>query len=298
MGTARAFVIACALVGRCAAISAQPREFPRERREVAVVATVTDRDHHLVSGLTADDFEIRDNGQPRPIIGFDASRQPLSVTVMVDRSDSLSRGPVGVRASAARFIADLQPDDEARVCAFAGDITCSPRFTTDHDELAQQVRQFPTGFGTRLFDAVWSALDAMEMVPAGRRRVIVVFSDGEDNRGRTAFRHLMTRARSLDVMVYGIGLQTRIDDGDDIVSSRPDLTLMPLATETGGGYYEPGNPGELERTVTRIEKELRHQYVLAFYPVPDPDRSHRLDVRTTRQDLRVRSRRHFSTVGG
>ena len=215
----------------------------------------------------------------------------------MDRSDSLSIGPKGVRAAAARFISDLLPNDEARVCAFAGYVVCSPRFTTDHNELAQEVRHSPSGFGTHLLDALWSALDGMDMTPVGRRRVIVVFSDGEDNGSRTLFSHLMDRLRARDVMVYGIGLQTRFDDGDNFVSSRPDLTLMPLAIETGGNYDEPENHRELKGSVTRIEEELRHQYVLTFNSVSNADRLHRLDVRATQPNLRVRTRRRFSTFG-
>ena len=135
------------------------------------------------------------------------------------------------------------------------------------------------------------------MTPVDRRHVIVVFSDGEDNGSRTLFSHLMDRLRARDVMVYGIGLQTRFDDGDDFVSSRPDLTLMPLAMETGGNYDEPENRSELDGSVTRIEEELRHQYVLTFNPVSNADRLHRLDVRATQPNLRVRSRRRFAVPG-
>ena len=145
MWTARALVVACAVVGECLAISAQPVEPAGEAHTVAIVATVTDHDHHLVSGLSSGDFDVQDNGQTRPHMAFDADRWPLSVTVLVDRSDSLRRPEGRARCSRA-FHYDLQPNDEARVCAFAGYVVCSPRFTTDHDELAQDVRHSPSGF--------------------------------------------------------------------------------------------------------------------------------------------------------
>jgi hypothetical protein len=105
----------------------------------------------------------------------------------------------------------------------------------------------------------------------------------------------MDRARESDVMVFGIGLLTRIDDGDDIVSSRPDRTLMPLATETGGAYYEANNHSELESIVTRIEEELRNQYVLMFTPTSGVDLNHHIHVLATRANLRVRTRRRLPT---
>ena len=298
MRTAGTFVLACAVVGLRAATVAQPLEPAREPQKVAIVATVTDRHQRPVSGLSSTDFEVQDNGHAYVPIAFDAGRWPLSVTVVLDRSDSLSIGPTGVRAAAARLITELQPNDDARLCAFARNIACSPGFTTDHEELALEVRHLRTGFGNLLFDTIWSALDPLPTAQAGRRRVIVVFSDGEDNGSRAVFRHLMDRARSRDVMVYGIGLQTRIDDGDDVVSSRPDLTLMPLATETGGNYYEANNHLELEDIVTRIEEELRNQYVLIFTPASNVGLNHRLHVLATRANLRVRTRRHLSAGEG
>ena len=151
------------------------------------------------------------------------------------------------------------------------------------------MRRLQTRFGGRLFDDISSTLDAIQATPVGRRRVIVIFSDGEDTGSRTSLRHLMDRARALNVMVYGIGLMTRFDDDDDIVSSRPDRTLMPLARVTGGGYYEPDNRSELERIVARIEEELRHQYVLTFSPVSGAG-SHRIHVLATQPNLKVRTR--------
>jgi VWFA-related protein len=287
-------IAACAVAAETLAIGVEPTNPDDKPQQIAVVATVTDRDHRVVSGLTPADFEVREDGHPRRLIGFDPSRRPLSVTLMVDRSDSLWLAPRGVRAAAARFLTDLLPSDEARVCGFTGDIVCSPRFTRDHDALAEEVSHLKTGFGTRLYDAVSSTLDAMQQIPQGRRRLIVIFSDGEDNGSRMMFHDVIERARERDVMIYGIGLQTRIDNGDDIVSSRPDRTVMPLALETGGDYYEPAKSPDLVSIVARIEQELRHQYVLTFAP-SNADRTHRIQVRTTQPNLHVRARERLST---
>jgi Ca-activated chloride channel family protein len=294
MWTACAIVAACAVAAESLAMGVEPARGDGKPQRIAVVATVTDGAHRVVSGLTPADFVVREDGHPRPLSGFDPSRRPLSVTVMVARSDSLWLAPKGVRAAAARFLTDLLPGDEARVCGFTGDIVCSPRFTRDHDALAQEVDRLKTGFGTRLYDAVSSTLDAMRLTPPGRRRLIVIFSDGEDNGSRLMFHDVIERAREDDVMVYGIGLQTRIDDGDDIVPSRPDRTIRPLAAETGGGYYEPAKSQDLVSIVARIEEELRHQYVLTFAPVSDAAGSHRIEVRSTAPNLRVRAREQWS----
>ena len=165
MRTARTFVLACAVVGLRAATVAQPLEPAREPHKVAIVATVTDRHQHPVSGLSSTDFEVQDNGHAYVPIAFDAGRWPLSVTVVLDRSDSLSIGPTGVRAAAARFITELQPNDEARLCAFARNIACSPGFTTDHEELALEVRH-----SVRVSAAGSSTRSGPRSIPCRRRK--------------------------------------------------------------------------------------------------------------------------------
>ena len=65
------------------------------------------------------------------------------------------------------------------------------------------MRRSQTGFGSRLFDAIASGIEAMTVVPADRRRVLLVFSDGEDRGSRTRLRAVIDRARAMDVMVYG-----------------------------------------------------------------------------------------------
>jgi hypothetical protein len=94
-------------------------------------------------------------------------------------------------------------------------------------------------------------------------------------------------------MVYGIGLQTRYYDGEDFVDSRPDRTLMTLAAETGGGYFEPDKASDLMSTVERIGRELRSQYLLAFRSSSPDGRVHRLRVRMRASTLKVRARRSY-----
>ena len=214
-----------ALIWSCGPAAAQPQA-RSDGNLVRVVATVTDRDNHLVSNLVPADFEIEDDGKRQTLTSFDAAVRPVTVTVIVDRSDSMSLGPDGVRAAAERFVTGLLPGDQARICAFAKlrrvlswvhnrSRRACPRRASLQDRIRQSaVRRIASG------------IEAMTVVPADRRRVLLVFSDGEDSGSRTTLRAVIERARALDVMVYGIGLQTRYYDGDDFVDSRPERTLM------------------------------------------------------------------------
>ena len=102
---------------------------------VRVFVTVTDRDGRLVTTLTRDDFEVRDEGKPQPITLFDNTPQPIRLIVMLDVSGSMEGNLPLLRAAAAQLFARLRPDDVARVGTFGREVTISPSFTHDPDEL-------------------------------------------------------------------------------------------------------------------------------------------------------------------
>src|SRR5215472_4217084 len=102
---------------------------------VRVFVTVTDRDGRLVTTLTRDNFEVRDRGQPQPLTQFDKTPQPIRLIVMLDVSGSMEGNLPLLRAAATQLFSRLLPDDEARLGSFGRDITISPSFTRDPDEL-------------------------------------------------------------------------------------------------------------------------------------------------------------------
>ena len=57
---------------------------------VTIHASVRDRQGRLITGLTPSDFEIRDNGQIRPILSLRSDRDsPISLAFVVDMSGSM-----------------------------------------------------------------------------------------------------------------------------------------------------------------------------------------------------------------
>src|SRR6185295_9577488 len=102
---------------------------------VRVFVTVTDRDGRLITTLSRDEFEVRDEGKPQPITQFDNTPQPIRLIVMLDVSGSMEGNLPLLRAAGAQLFARLRSDDVARVGAFGHEITISPSFTHDLDEL-------------------------------------------------------------------------------------------------------------------------------------------------------------------
>ena len=153
-------LVAC-VIGVLGAAGRQQPVFRGTGDAVRVFVTVTDRDGRLVTTLTRDDFEVRDEGKPQPITLFDNTPQPIRLIVMLDVSGSMEGNLPLLRAAAEQLFARLRPDDVARVGAFGHEITISPSFTRDPDELRAALPDaIAPDAPTPLWRAIDEALDA------------------------------------------------------------------------------------------------------------------------------------------
>jgi Ca-activated chloride channel family protein len=192
--------------------------------------------------------------------------------------------------AAEQFLLRLLPVDRAQVGAFNDKIQLSGRFTNDRDELVAALDDLQIGNPTRLNDAIATSLDALERIEG--RRVVLVFTDGEDTASKLGFRPVLERARNEEVMVYSIGLESEYFNGQRVQRSRPSRDLRKISDETGGGYFELKKNDQLAPTFTRVAQELRSQYLLGFAPTALDGKVHKLDVRA-RTGMTVRARKSY-----
>ena len=274
-----------------AVVVAQQPTFKSGTQIVSVFATVTDGQQRLVPNLVIDDFEVLDNDKPQTLVFFQNEVQPITVVVMLDTSGSMTSSIGLLKAAAEQFVLRLLPEDKGRIGAFADNIQLSSRFTSDRDELVGAVKDIDYGNGTRLWDAVAMSLDELKGKPG--RRVVLVFTDGDDTASRTRLGTVIDRGRSEEVMIYAIGLSSHYFDGQRMVNSKPDSGLKKIADETGGGFFELKNTSDLAPTFTRVAQELHSQYVLGFTPMQLDGRVHKLTVRMKQPGMTARARRSY-----
>jgi Ca-activated chloride channel homolog len=274
-----------------AVVVAQQPTFKSGTQIVSVFATVTDGQGRLVPNLLIDDFEVLDNDKPQTLVFFQNEVQPITVVVMLDTSGSMTSSIGLLKAAAEQFVLRLLPADKGRIGAFADNIQLSSRFTSDRDELVGAVKDIDYGNGTRLWDAVAMSLDELKGKPG--RRVVLVFTDGDDTASRTRLGTVIDRGRAEEVMIYAIGLSSHYFDGQRMVNSKPDSGLKKIADETGGGFFELKNTSDLAPTFTRVAQELHSQYVLGFTPMQLDGRVHKLTVRMKQPGMTARARRSY-----
>jgi Ca-activated chloride channel family protein len=277
---------------------------------VRVFVTVTDRDGRLVTTLTRDDFEVRDEGKPQPITLFDNSPRPIRLIMMLDVSGSMEGNLPLLRAGAEQLFARLRRGDNVRVGTFGHEIAIGLWLTRNADELhtALPDRIAPDA-PTPLWRAIDQALDAFGD-EGEERRVILVLSDGKDS-GPIGFRQrvvsqaeVIDRARDDDVMIYGIGMRSRgarpMQPGIGagalqamLTADLPDPGLARVAEETGGGYAEIRFGQDLGVAFARVADELHGQYLLGFSPPKRDGKVHDIDVRVSQRGLKPRARKSY-----
>jgi len=277
---------------------------------VRVFVTVTDGDGRLVTTLQQEAFEVRDEGKPQPITLFDNTPQPIRLVVMLDVSGSMEGNLPLLRASADQLFARLRPDDVVRVGAFGHDITISPSFTRNVNELRSAL---PTMIApdapTPLWRALEKALEAFDK-ESDQRPVIIVLSDGKDSgtfdfsQSPISQAEIIDRARLDSVMIYAIGMRSRGSQRMPpaagpgglqamMMADMPDPGLARVAQETGGGYLEIRAGQDLGAAFAQVADELHSQYLLGFAPPKRDGKKHDIDVRLTQRGLTARSRKSY-----
>jgi Ca-activated chloride channel homolog len=277
-------------------ILAQEPTFRTGTHIVPLYATVTDQQKRLVADLTKDDFEILDDQKPQTIQVFLNEVQPITVVVMLDTSASMTGSLTLLQNAAEQFLLRLLPQDKGSVGAFNDKIEFVSGFTSNRDSLVASLKDIDFGNPTRLFDAIAASLDELQGIDG--RRVVLVFTDGEDTASRIGLGTVENRARKEEVMIYAIGLQSDYFNGTRQVRSKPDPGLKRLAEETGGGYFELEKTAELAPTFTRIAQELHSQYVLGFVPAILDGKVHKLAIRVKRPGTSARARQSYVASAG
>jgi len=288
----------------------QPPTFRGGNDAVRVFVTVTDRDGRLVTTLAENNFEVRDEGKPQPITQFDNKPQPIRLIVMLDVSGSMEGNLPLLRAAGAQLFGRLLKDDVARVGAFGHEVTISPTFTHDPEELsAAMPNEIAPDAPTPLWRAIDQAIDSFKD-GEDKRKVILVLSDGKDT-GPTSFRQrvvsqadVIDRGRREDVMVYGVGMRSRSTHRPPpgmgpgglqamLLADLPDPGLARVAEETGGGYTEIRFGQDLGAAFAAVADELHTQYLLGFAPPKRDGKVHEINVRVSQGGLKPRARKSY-----
>ncbi len=261
---------------------------------VTIQASVKDAHGRIVNGLTTNDFEVRDNGQLRPILSLRSDRQsPLSLVILVDMSGSM----VGPKIAMARqaydaLLAQLHPGrDEVAVFTFDSSLHDRRDFTRDLASLRDALSEFEPFGTTSLYDA--TAATARQLAArSGTHKAIIVLTDGIDTSSEMTPRDVSGLASSIDVPVFVVATVPSLMERHMLEAADrfPDSAdLRDLAEWTGGQLVFATTLVETVVASTQLIDGLRQQYVIAIEAANGRE-WRRLDVRVRRPSTVVKAR--------
>ena len=263
---------------------------------VTVIASVLDKDHHPAANLTADQFEIYEEGVRQKIEVFEPDTQtPLDLALMIDCSLSETQELEFEREAAAAFIGQVvRPTDRMAVFGFSDVVDLVGGFSGDTSYLQSSLRRLEPGAGTALYDAVFLGSQALARNPSGRRRVIVLLTDAGETTSHADFGKARDAAVRADTLLYTVCVRAVTNESGR--NTAGEHALETIADTTGGAIYYLDSLKDLGPTFDLINRELRTQYRLGYYPDPKPpqDTYRAIEVRVA-GDYTVHSRKIYYT---
>jgi Ca-activated chloride channel homolog len=276
-----------------AAVRSPERPFTSGVDVVSITATVVDGNGGYVSGLTRDDFEVLEDGQPQAITHFTGDRVPVALGLLLDVSDSMYGQRIkDARAAVSTFLVDLlSPDDEFFVIAFNHAPRTLVPWSHAPDQVSARLETLHPSGGTAIYDSMLAALPLFE-TRNRQRAAVVLISDGADTASDANVRDVRSALLRSDAFVYAVAI--------DPPSTRPinarvnPYTLREMTDETGGRTEVVHDTRDLAAATQRIADDLNHQYVFGYTSLKKPDgKYHGIRVKVAGEGLRVRARRGY-----
>lgn len=265
-----------------------------ESNIVIIPASVVDYRGRAITDLKVEDFELKVDGELKPIGDVSRTEMPVNVALLFDNSASLSSAREFEKQAAVRFFQSVvRPIDRAAVYSISTMPTLSQGLTNDVPRLVRTIQNFgkPDG-ATALFDALAQAADYMR--PLTGRKVLVLVSDGTDTVSDATFEEAINRALLAECQIYVV--QTRQVEDPNLHDTVSEQRMYKITEQTGGAVFVPQSVEELDAVFSQISLDISQQYLLSYNPQDERrDKYFRfISLRVkTRQNLRVRARKGF-----
>lgn len=278
--------------------SAQQPTFRAETELVTFGVTVTDRRGQFLAALTAEDFEIVEEGTRQTVKYFtrgDAAVDPveLHVGLLFDTSGSMGEDIQLARTAAIRFLNTLNDARDITLVDFDTEVRVSKYGQQDFPRLVERIRnRKPEGF-TAMHDALGLYLEGADVDDG--RKILVLYTDGGDTRSTLSFADAMTLVRASDATIYAIGF---MENQPMSVRSQQRLRLTQIAAESGGEAFFPSSMKQIDAAYDKIVAQIRAQYTLGYVSTNtlEDGRWRKVEIKIRRpdlKDLRIQTRKGY-----
>ncbi len=271
-----------ALLAALAACGLQAPPVFRADVEVVRVEVLVTRAGVPVRGLSAADFELREDGVPQPLAPVLEEETPVDAALVLDLSASVSGAKLeALKAAGRAFLDGLRDGERAALVVFDHEVRLAEPLTGDIPAVRRALEAASPRGTTALVDAAYAALRLWGN--SQRRTVLLVFSDGLDNLSWLTPSEVLETARRSNATAYAVTVRA---------SGEPrERFLADLVRATGGRLFEAQSESHLHRRFLDVLADIRARYVLSYMPGATSRAGwHRLEVRLKRGEADVLAR--------
>lgn len=270
-----AFVLVAA-----SAAAQQPYQLRVDSRLVQITLTVRDTAGKLVTSLPQASFHLREDGIPQTIRYFATERQlPLSIGLLIDASGSQDKFVKEHEKEIEAFLASiLEPRDHAFAVCFGNHLRLCSDWSADPHAILEGIHSFNKGdrsspeigpkedreLGTALNDAAYFSIEDKLQQETSRRKVLVIFSDGQENSSEHDETDTIAQAQSADTLVYALRT-TENKPSKENARDRYGMRLLNHLTEATGGRAFDVRQQKPAAIFISMAADLRSLYELGYY---------------------------------
>ncbi len=285
--------------------TAEPGQIRQITINVRLPITITDsKTNRFITDLKQSDFEVYEDKTKQEIISFQPlSDLPLDVAILMDTSNSVKPKLKFEKDAAVSFLYTMLQSrkDRALFATFDSEIELHQDFTNRLDLLTKAIDKVKAQGETRIYDAIYSVCEEKMASIQGRRRAMIIITDGEDTVSERALKDAIDIAQRTETVVFVISTKSAgyfgVQAGQ--VDNKEDKVLKQLAEETGGRAFFASQVIELEKSFSAIARELRSQYQVSYQPTNDTydGKFRKIEVKLPGyKDYKIRTKNGYNAV--
>lgn len=250
---------------------------------VGLSMIVTDKDGKGVNTIRKDQIRVVEEGAEQTVLAIEADERPVDCVLLIDASGSFKTLIVSALEAAKLFIVNRRPDDQIAVARFVSSdiIEDTQPFTTDNTLLLKALDSIYLQYGqSAVVDALYLAADYVtkhNKENEGRRKVVVIISDGEDRNSYYKQEQLTKLLRETGVQVFILGLVSELDKEGGMLRISPreraEKLLTNVADETGGRVFFPATKKALTDAAAQIILDMRAQFRIKYQSTRDASKN-------------------------
>jgi Ca-activated chloride channel family protein len=248
---------------------------------------VTDKQGMPITGLTAEDFEVKEAGKPQAIkffaAGDPATAPPLHLGFLLDTSGSMENDIKDVRTAAIKFLNEMEQAVDITLVDFDTEVRMVRYASSDYARLIERIRARKTEGYTALYDALGVYLSGTTEQTG--QKILIMYTDGGDTRSTLSMNEVVDLLRASDVTVYVVGY---LEHQSSSSRMNQRMELMRFATMTGGLALFPTSVKEVDKMYEKIQREISARYSLGYTSTDERMNGawRDVDIRLKRPDLK------------